>query len=126
METPKMETPETAVDLETQARAYLKAFESRDIDQCMAFYDDNASLSFVQSDYKGKDQIQEWHKARFAADLRVLRVEKLTVEGNTVVLAAVVTSKRLKAWKLNTVRGTVTTLFEGSKIKDLKFGMRLV
>jgi ketosteroid isomerase-like protein len=125
METPKMETPETT-DLETQARAYLKAFESRDIGQCMAFYDDNASLSFVQSDYKGKDQIEEWHKARFAADLRVLRVEKLTVEGNTVVLAAVVTSKRLKAWKLNTVRGTVTTLFEGSKIKDLKFGMRLV
>jgi len=37
----------------------------------------------------------------------------------------VVTSKRLKAWRLNTVRGTVTTLFEGSKIKDLKFGMQL-
>jgi len=121
-----MDTPETTIDLETQARAYLKAFEARDIDQCMTFYDDDASLSFVQSDYKGKEQIQEWHKARFAADLRVVRLEKLTVEGNTVVLAAVVTSKRLKAWKLNTIRGTVTTLFEGSKIKDLKFGMRLI
>jgi hypothetical protein len=121
-----MDAPETTTDLETQARAYLKAFEARDIDQCMTFYDDNASLSFVQSDYQGKEQIQEWHKARFAADLRIVRLEKLTVDGNTVVLAVAVTSKRIQAWKLNTVRGTVTTLFEGSKIKDLKFGMRLV
>jgi hypothetical protein len=120
-----MDTPATANELETTARAYLKAFEARDIDQCMTFYDDDASVSFVQSDYKGKEQIEEWHKARFAADLRIVRLEKLTVEGNTVVLAAVVTSKRLKAWKLNTIRGTVTTLFEGSKIKDLKFGMRM-
>jgi len=118
-----MDTPETTPDLETRARDYLKAFEARDIEQCMAFYDDDASLSFVQSDFKGKEQIEEWHKARFAADLRVVRLEKVTVEGNTVVVAAVVTSKRLKAWKLKTVRGTLTTLFEGSKIKDLKFGM---
>ncbi|HTB19324.1 MAG TPA: nuclear transport factor 2 family protein [Bryobacteraceae bacterium] len=121
-----MDTPQTATDLETHARAYLKAFEARDIDQCMTFYDDDASVSFVQSDYKGKEQIEQWHKARFAADLRIVRLEKLTVEGNTVILAAVVTSKRIKAWKLNTIRGTVTTLFEGSKIKDLKFGMRLI
>lgn len=121
-----MDTPETATDLETQARAYLKAFEARDVDQCMAFYLDDASLSFVQSDYKGKEQIEEWHKARFAADLRILRLEKLTVKGNTVVVAAVATSKRLKAWKLNTIRGTVTTVFEGSKIRDVKFGVRLI
>jgi len=120
-----MDTPATASDLETQARAYLEAFEARDIVRCMTFYDDDASVSFVQSDYKGKEQIEEWHKARFAADLRIVGLEKLTVEGNTVVMAAVVTSKRLKAWKLNTIRGTVTTLFEGSKIKDLKFGMQL-
>src|SRR5271170_1296129 len=121
-----MDTPETATDLETRARAYLKAFEARDIAECMTYYADDSCLSFVQSDYKGKEQIEEWHKARFAADLRVVRLEKLTVEGNTVILAAVVTSKRLKAWKLNTVRGTVTTLFEGSKIKDLKLRMRLI
>jgi ketosteroid isomerase-like protein len=121
-----VDTPETIVDLETQARAYLKAFDARDIDRCMTFYDDDASLSFAQSDYKGKSQIEEWHKARFAADLRVLQLENLTVDGNTVVVAAVVTSGRLKAWKLNTVRGTVTTLFKGSKIKDLKFGVRLI
>lgn len=121
-----MDTPETTIDLEMQARAYLMAFEARDIDQCMTFYDDDASVSFVQSDYKGKEQIEEWHKERFAADLRVVRLEKVTVDGNTVVLAAVVTSKRLKAWKLNAIHGTVTTLFKGSKIKDLKFGMRLI
>ncbi len=121
-----METPEITTDLETRARDYLKAFEARDIERCMAFYDDDASLSFVQSDYKGKQQIEEWHKARFAADLRIVRLEKLTVEGSTVVVAAIVTSKRLQAWKLKTIRGTVTTLFEGSKIKDLKFGMNLI
>jgi len=120
-----MHTPATANDLETQARAYLEAFEARDMARCLSFYADDASLSYVQSVYKGKEQIEEWHKARFAADLRIVRLEKLTVEGNTVILAAVVTSKRLKAWKLDSIRGTVTTLYEGSKIKDLKFGMRM-
>jgi ketosteroid isomerase-like protein len=117
---------ETATDLETLARAYLKAFEAKDVDQCMAFYEDDALLSFVQSDYKGKAQIEEWHKARFAADFRIVRMEKLTVNGSTVVVAAVATSSRLKAWKLKTIRGTVTTLFEGPKIKEMKFGVRLI
>jgi ketosteroid isomerase-like protein len=120
-----MDTPATVNDLETQARAYLEAFEARDMSRCLSFYADDASLSYVQSVYKGKEQIEEWHKARFAADIRIVRLEKLTVEGNTVILAAVVTSKRLKAWKLDSIRGTVTTLYEGSKIKDLKFGMRM-
>ena len=121
-----METPQTALDLETRARDYLKAFDARDVAACMSFYDDDASLTFAQSEFKGKGQIEEWHKARFAAEMRILRVEDVTVDGNTVVLAAVVTSKRLKAWRLNTIRGTATTVFEGSKIKDLKFGVRLV
>ena len=54
-----METPVATNALETQARAYLEAFEARDIAQCMTFYDDDASLSFAQSDYKGKEQIEE-------------------------------------------------------------------
>lgn len=120
-----MDMPATANDLEAQTRAYLEAFEARDMARCMSFYADDASLSYVQSVFRGKEQIEEWHKARFAADLRIVRLEKLTVEGNTVILAAVVTSKRLKAWRLDSIRGTVTTLFEGSKIKDLKFGMRM-
>jgi len=121
-----MDTPETTNDLETIARAYLKAFDAKDVAQCMSFYHDDASLSFVQSDYKGKEQIEDWHKARFAAELRLLRLEKLTVDGNTVVVAAVATSKRLKAWKLNTIRGTVTAVMEDRKIKEMKFGVRLI
>ena len=117
-------TPQT--DVETKARAYLKAFETRDLPQCMDYFTDDSAVHFVNSVYHGMQEIEEWHKARFAADLRMVRLGKVTIDGNTVVLEGIVTSKRLKAWKINTVSGTVTASFDGDKIKEVKFGSKLL
>jgi len=112
-------------DIETKAREYLAAFDARDLDRCMSFYDEDASLNFVYSHFKGKQQIEEWHKARFAADLRMVRMENISVSGNTVVLEGAATSKRLRAWKINSINGTVSAQFEGPKIMELEFSVRL-
>ena len=117
-------TPET--DVETKARAYLKAFETRDLALCMDYFTDTSVVNFVNSVYRGRQEIEEWHKARFAADLRMVRMGKVTIDGNTVVLEAIVTSKRLKAWKINTISGSVTACFDGEKITEVKFGAKML
>jgi SnoaL-like domain len=117
-------TPE--MDVESKARAYMKAFETRDLVLCMNYFTDTSAVHFVNSVYNGMQEIEEWHKARFAADLRMVRMGKVTVEGNTVVLEGIVTSKRLKAWKINTVSGTVTAQFDGDKITEVKFGTKML
>jgi hypothetical protein len=46
------------------------------------------------------------------------------VDGNKVSLDAVATSKRLRAWRVNSISGTITAVFEGPRIKEMKFGIR--
>jgi hypothetical protein len=114
---------ETA-DLEAVVQEYLKAFEARNLEQCMSFYGDGSTLEFVTV-FSGLPQIEEWHKARFAAGLRVVRVDRITVDGSKVAVDAVATSKRLRAWRVNSISGTITALFDGGKIKEMKFGLRM-
>ena len=114
------------LDVETKARAYLKAFETRDLAQCMDYFTDTSAVHFVNSVYNGRQEIEDWHKARFAADLRMVRLGKVTIDGNRVVLEGIVTSKRLKAWKINTISGTVTAQFDGEKIVEVKFGAKML
>lgn len=117
-------TPEP--DVETKARTYLKAFESRDLTQCMDYFTDTSVVNFVNSVYRGRQEIEEWHKARFAADLRMVRLGKVTIDGSSVVIEGIVTSKRLKAWKINTISGSVTAHFSGDKITEVKFGAKML
>src|ERR1700692_4364576 len=87
-------------DLASQGQAYLHAFQAKDLSQCMNYFTEDSTVNFVQSVYRGRHEIEEWHKARFAAELRLARLEKISVDGNTVTLEGVATSKRLKAWRI--------------------------
>ena len=90
----------------------------------MTYYDDDSCLSFVQSDYKGKEQIEEWHKARFrrrSSDRTSGKTHGGGKHRHLVRSSHVQTAEGLET---QYSPGTVTTRFEGSKIKDLKFGMR--
>ena len=113
----------TEGELETITREYLAAFEARNLEQCMGYYTDESTLEFVTL-FQGRAQIEEWHKARFAAGLRLVRLDRISVDGNKVALDAVATSKRLRAWRVNSISGTITAVFEGTKIKEMKFGIR--
>src|ERR1035438_2692909 len=64
----------TEADLKALAEAYLDAFHKRDLDRCVDFFSDDASIDFNMTAYKGRQNIVEWHKDRFEADLKMLRL----------------------------------------------------
>ena len=111
-------------DLHSMVHAYLQCFEARDLSQCMDFFAEDANLIFYMGSYRGREDIEQWHRDRFAADFRVIRIDKIEVQGDTVTVNAVATSNRLNAWRLGSLSGTATFSFNGGKIKDVKFGLR--
>jgi ketosteroid isomerase-like protein len=112
-------------DLKILAQAYLDAFHARDLERCLEFYADDATVDFNKTVYSGRQGITEWHKDRFAADLRLIKMNSMTVDGDTVTVDGAVASKRLAAWRLKALSGRVTMRFEDGKIKQGKLSPRM-
>jgi hypothetical protein len=112
--------------LEALTRAYLDAFAARDVERCLGFFADDASLDFQLSVFRGRKGIEAWHRDRFAANLRIVRLESLTVRENTVVIDAVVASDRLAAWKIGSLSGRVTLRFESGRIAAATLAPRMM
>jgi ketosteroid isomerase-like protein len=112
-------------DLKTLAQAYLDAFHARDLERCLEFYADDATVDFNKTLYSGRQGITEWHKDRFAADLRLIKMNSMTVDGDTVTVDGAVASKRLAAWRLKALSGRVIMRFENGKIKQGKLSPRM-
>ena len=113
------------IDLQAAAEAYLQAFGERDLEKCMGFYSDDATIHFHVGVFQGREAIEEWHRERFDADLRLLSLEKITVEEGAVNIDAVATSTRLRAWKINRLAGKVGLVFEEGKIKEARLSARV-
>ena len=110
---------------QTLIRAYLEAAQERDLEGCMRFYADDSRLTFMSGVFEGRQAIEEWHKERFDADLKFVKIEAVKTKGHTVTVDAVVTSKRIKAWKIGSLGGRATFRVEDGVIKETSFGMRL-
>ena len=115
----------TEADLKALAEAYLDAFHKRDLERCVDFFSDDAAIDFNMTAYKGRQAIIDWHKDRFEADLKMLRLNNITVKGDTVTVDGVATSKRLVAWKAKSIAGRVTMRFADGKIKSGKLSARM-
>jgi ketosteroid isomerase-like protein len=111
--------------LEETIRAYLDSFEARDLQRCVDYFAEDGLIDFQMSTYRGRKAIEQWHTDRFGADLRINRVESVRVNGDTVTVDAVVSSKRLAAWKMSNLSGRVTVRFESGKIKECKLSPRM-
>lgn len=111
-------------DLQAVVQDYLQAYDQRDLARCMDFFAEDATVHFALGTYRGQQAIEEWHKDRFAADLRVTRIDEIRTQGDTVIVDAVATSKVAKAWRFDSVAGTATFVFQQDKIKEMKFGLR--
>lgn len=111
------------IDLAAQLHDYLKALEERDLDQCLDHYTEDAVIHFGPGVYQGKQAIIEWHKGRFEADLQITHLENISAQENQVLIEVVVTSNRLKAWRINTLRGKGTFRFEDGKIREARFSL---
>ncbi len=110
-------------ELEEIARAYLDAFEKRDFKACIDLYMPDSVIHFGPGTYAGMKNIEEWHRERFDADLRLTSLDATRVEGSTVSARVVAVSDKIKAWGLDSIQAILSLVFEGKKIKEARFDM---
>jgi ketosteroid isomerase-like protein len=110
---------------EALVKGYLKAFEARDLDRCLDYFADDGAVDFQGTLFRGREEVADWHRDRFSANLRVLRLESIKFDGDTVVIDVVIASDRLQAWKLKSLNGRITVRMEGDKIKRADFAARM-
>lgn len=115
-------------DMRTAVEGYIKSFEEKDVDSCLSYFTEDAVIHFGPATFglgrfRGTSQIEKWHRERFAAGGRVVKVEEIKVDRGQVRVKAVFTSPRLKAVRLDDFRGTGTFVFEGTQFKELKLGL---
>ena len=105
---------------------YVKAFELGELEQCMACFDEDATLEWLMGEYRGKASISEWHRDRFDAGLKILRVDGMSIDGDMATVRVTVTSKRLAAWRMPSIGGIVTVHFRDGKICAAQFAAKSI
>jgi ketosteroid isomerase-like protein len=105
---------------------YLKAFERGELERCMECFAADATLEWLMGEYRGKQSIEEWHKDRFEAGLKILRVDGMTIAGDVATVRLTVTSKRLAAWRMPSLGGIVTVQFKEGKIRGTQFAAKSI
>lgn len=113
-----------ASDVQGLVIDYLKAFEARDLERCLSFCNEDTTFHFLWRRFRGRKGIEKWHRDRFAADLRVLRVDNTSLERNTVTVDVVITSKKLRPHKLNSLGGRISARLEHGVLRDVQFALR--
>jgi hypothetical protein len=110
--------------LRAMVDAYRRNFEGRDLAGCVAFFADDAVIKFLFGSYQGRQAIEDWHRDRFDADVRILRIEGMAVEPGKVAVHAVATSRRLKQFRIGEVKGTLTFRIEDGRFKEAVLSAR--
>jgi hypothetical protein len=105
---------------------YLSLFERGELEQCVDCFDSDATLEWMMGEYRGKPSIEEWHKDRFAAGLKILRVDGMSIDGDVATVRVTVTSKRLAVWRMPSLAGIVTVGFQRGKIHSTKFAAKSI
>lgn len=113
-----------ATDVQDVVRDYLDAFGARDLDRCVAMFGEGAVLHFPPTTYQGQKALEDWHRARFDANLQIVRVDEVSADGDTVTVDGVITSKRLKTWRIGNLSGRATFQIHDGKIADARFSPR--
>jgi hypothetical protein len=103
---------------------YRDAFERRDLEACVGFFDEQATIRFLFATYQGREAIEQWHADRFEADVQIVNTEAIRSEGDSVAIDAEATSRRLRFFKIDKVRGTATFQIKEGRITEAKFQSR--
>jgi hypothetical protein len=105
-------------------RAWVEAFERRDLAACVGFWHEEATIRFLFGTYQGRAAIERWHADRFAADVRIANIGELRSDGDTVAVDAEASSRRLKLFRIDTVKGTATFRVHEGRIGEARFESR--
>lgn len=112
-------------DLEALTKDYLAAFNERDLEKCLAFFTEDATVDFQDVEYQGRAALKDWHEERFQANLKLNKLESVRVKGTTVIVDLVASSDRLAAWKINSLKSRIEAKFEDDKISEAKLTARM-
>ncbi len=104
-------------------RAYLDAFSSRNLDQCVSFYQSNAGMTFGPVHIQGMNELTRWHQARFAANASVVQIDEVSVDNDVIRVQGKMTSKRLKTWRIHTISGVGEFTVKDGKVSEVRFRM---
>jgi DNA polymerase III epsilon subunit-like protein len=110
---------------EELVREYLKALDDRALEKCLSFFSPGAVINFMEGLYEGEEAIRQWHEDRFQADLRIVEVEDIQIEGDCVTVSTVIRSDRLLDWKIPQLSGYAKAKVEKGKIQELTFGLNV-
>lgn len=121
----RMEHADLAQGAPAPIPEYLRAFVDRDLGRCTSCYGDDAVIQFQFSRYRGQESIGTWHRERFDANLRVLRLDDVMGDDDEVTVDAVVASDRLSQWHFDSLSVRLVFSLEAGRIRELKCEMRV-
>lgn len=104
--------------------AYLAAFESRALPACLACFADSSLIEFGPSQYASLDAIERWHRERWSANMKLLRIDGLSERDGLITIEGAVTSDRLKTWRLTALPVRAKFRIRDGKIAEARFGLR--
>ena len=104
---------------------YLAAVSAHQLETCLSFFAEDATIEFQGGVFKGPAAIEEWHRDRFAAGFQILKVERVTVEGDTVLVEASIASARLRVWKVAQLSGKATVRVENGRIVEARLAPKI-
>ena len=110
---------------QTLIESYLDAVREKDLERCLDFYAEDATVHFMKGVFKGKEAISGWHKDRFDAEMEIVKISKINTDRDKVTIDASVTSKKLRAWKIGKLAGKATFRIQDGKIKETRLSPRL-
>src|SRR5947208_2476651 len=112
-------------DLKSVTEEYMALFAQRDLDRCVQYFADDAVISWPARTYVGAADVRQWHIDRFTANMQLVQVGKVRVDGKKVVIDVATKSDRLKLMGINRLGGRVTLTFgDDDKVERAKFGVR--
>lgn len=120
------QTGEARVQADRRAavEGYLQALSQRNLEGCLSYFAEDATIYFQAGVFSGRKAIEDWHRDRFAVSFQVLDVSDMKIDGDTVVVDASITSDRVRAWKINKLAGKATLRFEQDRIKEARLAPR--
>lgn len=74
--------------------------------------------------YRGLSAIEKWHRERWSNNMRLLQIDSISIADDLTTVEGVVTSDRLRFWKLTSLSVRARFKLEGDHIVEARYGLK--
>lgn len=113
------------ISAETVVRQYLDAFTQHDLTRAMSFFTEQSTVVAREGTHTGLAAIEQWHRDRFAGEVRVLEVKSVKAEPQGALAELVVTSAKLAETRLRSVSAKMTYEIDNGVIKHTELEFKI-